>query len=69
LYADGSAGQALVISQTNGVWDPAINMPRVQALNKGGAAAVTSVSCVPAGNCVAGGSYRDSHPHFQAFVT
>ncbi len=69
LYADGSGGQAFVISQNNGAWDQAINMPRVEALNKGGAAEVTSVSCLPAGNCVAGGSYRDSHPHFQAFVT
>ena len=69
LYADGSGGQAFVISENNGAWDQAINMPRVEALNKGGAAEVTSVSCLPAGNCVAGGSYRDSHPHFQAFVT
>jgi hypothetical protein len=26
------------------------------------------VSCAPAGNCAAGGSYTDSHGHSQAFV-
>jgi hypothetical protein len=69
LYTDGSGGQAFVINENNGAWGQAINIARLKALNKGGAAEVTSVSCPPAGNCVAGGSYRDSRSHFQAFVT
>ena len=69
LYSHASTGQAFVIKETNGAWGKAVEVPGVKALNKDGAAEVTSVSCPPAGNCVAGGSYRDSHPHFQAFVT
>jgi hypothetical protein len=69
LYVDGSRGQAFVISENNGAWGQAINIRGLEALNKNGAAEVTSVSCTQAGNCVAGGSYRDSHGHFQAFVT
>jgi hypothetical protein len=68
LYTDASGGQAFVINENNGTWGQAIDVPGLQALNKDGAAEVTSVSCPPAGNCVAGGSYSDSHGHSQAFV-
>jgi hypothetical protein len=37
-------------------------------LNWGGSASVSSVSCGSAGNCVAGGSYRDRSGRTQAFV-
>jgi len=37
-------------------------------LNKGGGAFVGSVSCASAGNCAAGGLYRDGRGHYQAFV-
>src|SRR5215472_11488433 len=60
LYADASGGQAFVISENNGAWGQAINIAGLKALNKDAAAEVSSVSCPRAGNCVAGGSYRDS---------
>ena len=68
-YADSSGHQAFVVNQVNGTWHTAIEVPGTAALNRGGVAAVTSVSCAAAGNCSAGGSYADSSfPHFQAFV-
>jgi hypothetical protein len=38
------------------------------ALNAGGSAWVSSVSCVPAGNCAAGGNYSPASGNVQAFV-
>jgi hypothetical protein len=70
VYADASGdGQALVINQTNGTWGRASNIAGLKALNTDGAAAVDAVSCPRAGQCVAGGAYRDSSRHFRAFVT
>jgi hypothetical protein len=67
-YADRSGrAQAFVASERNGAWRAAIEVPGTSALNKGGAA-VTSVSCASAGNCVAGGEYEDGSGHQQAFV-
>jgi hypothetical protein len=58
-YVDGSgAGQAFVVSQVNGRWQPAIEVPGTAALNQGGAW-IVSVSCASAGNCSAGGTYGD----------
>jgi len=42
-------------------------MPGTATLNAGGNAGVT-VSCPSAGNCVAGGFYKDGSHHEQAFV-
>ena len=69
LYDASGSGQGFVVSEKNSAWRRASNLSGLRSLNKAGAAEVISVSCVPEGNCVAGGSYRDSHPHFQAFVT
>jgi hypothetical protein len=69
LYDASGAGQAFLVNENNGAWGRAVNIAGLKAMNKGGAAQVTSVSCVPAGSCVAGGGYRDSHNHFRAFVT
>jgi hypothetical protein len=49
-------------------WGTAREVPGTAALNAGGNAAVDSVSCTSAGNCSAGGSYKDSSGHQQAFV-
>jgi hypothetical protein len=54
-----------VASEANGAWHTAV---RTAALNKGAYAAVASVSCGSAGNCVAGGRYTDGSGHTQAFV-
>jgi hypothetical protein len=66
---EGASGD-FVVSESNGVWGRAINVPGLGALNKGwDGAEVTSVSCAPAGNCAAGGDYNDGHGHYQGFVT
>jgi D-alanine-D-alanine ligase-like ATP-grasp enzyme len=59
--------QALVVSQRNGTWGKAQEVPGTAALNTGGSAEISSVSCAPAGSCSAGGDYF-SHHHLQAFV-
>jgi len=62
------AGQAFVVSEVNGRWDTAKEVPGTAALSTGGGAATNSVSCATAGNCSAGGYYTDSSGHGQAFV-
>jgi hypothetical protein len=49
-------------------WGDAIEVPGTAALNDEGQAAVTSVSCSTAGNCVAGGEYQNSAAGQPAFV-
>src|SRR5258706_10491275 len=41
------------------VWGRAIEVPGLGTLNAGGEAQVSVVSCASAGNCTAGGFYRD----------
>jgi hypothetical protein len=62
--------QAWVASQVNGRWGTAIVVPGTAALNAGGDGGVTSVSCVSAGTCTAGGFYTDGSGlgNFQGFV-
>ncbi len=56
-YYAGLTYQAFVVSEVNGRWRTAIEVPGTPALNSGGAAMVNSVSCASAGNCSAGGQY------------
>jgi len=51
-----------------GTWGTAMQVPGTAALNTGGDAAITSVSCARAGNCSAGGFYTGAPHHAQAFV-
>ena len=68
-YRDGSGHtQAFVVSEKNGDWGKAIEVPGTATLNAGGDAAVGSVSCGTAGNCAAAGGYHDGSGHRQAFV-
>src|SRR6185437_9310463 len=60
--------QAFVASERHGAWRAAIEVPGTGALNKGGNAQVSSMSCTSAGDCVAGGWYTDGFGHQQAFV-
>ena len=60
--------QAFVVTEHNGTWSKAIEVPGTAALNKGGGATVNAVSCASAGNCSAGGSYTDSAGKSNAFV-
>jgi hypothetical protein len=49
--------QAFVVSEKDGHWARAIEVPGTAALNAGGIASVSSVSCAPGGTCAAGGAY------------
>jgi len=60
--------QAFVVSETNGTWGTAIDVPGLAALDARKNASVTSVSCRSAGSCAAGGTYTDASGHTQAFV-
>jgi len=69
LYTDSSGhAQALVVSERNGRWGKAVKVPGSGALNAGGAADITSVSCASAGNCAAGGFYHGASDHLQALL-
>ncbi len=68
-YLDGAGNwQGFVVSEVNGTWHTAIEVPGTATLNKSGYAGVNAVSCAPAGSCSAGGYYRDGARHMQAFV-
>jgi len=49
-------------------WGDAIKVPGTDALNVGGYASVTSVSCAGAGECAAGGFYWELSAESHAFV-
>src|SRR5437899_2730603 len=65
VFAGGAAAQA---AASGGTWGKAEEVPGPAALNAGGDAFIRAVSCASAGNCSAGGDYRDSHGLTQAFV-
>jgi hypothetical protein len=68
-YTDAAHhGQAFVVSQHNGKWGSAIEVPGSGVLNAGHAAETSAVSCGSAGNCSISGSYTDGAGHGQAFV-
>jgi hypothetical protein len=68
-YTDGRGHQqAFLVSETGGTWGAARQVPGSGALNAGGGAVATSVSCGAAGNCAAGGHYTDGGHHLRAFV-
>jgi hypothetical protein len=67
-YSDGSGhDQAFVVDQVNGKWREMIEVPGTAALNAGGNAAVTSVSCSSAGNCSAAGFYSGRSDAVQSY--
>jgi hypothetical protein len=68
-YSTRSGGftQAFVVTETNGTWGKAIEVPGLKALSVTDLAEVTAVSCVSPGNCSAGGHYSGGHGR-QAFV-
>ncbi len=69
VYLDSSYNQqGFVVSEQDGVWGRAIGVPGLGALNTGGDAQVSSVSCAPAGGCAAGGYYWDSDEIGHGFV-
>ncbi len=71
--AAGSAGGPAVRAAraavpAAGLWGRAIEVPGLGALNKGGYAQVTSLSCASAGSCAAGGFYVDRSGYQHRFV-
>jgi hypothetical protein len=60
--------QPFIVSEVNGRWGTAKQVPGAATLNAGGHAAVESVSCTAAGTCSAGGEYTSGAPATQAFV-
>jgi hypothetical protein len=67
-YEAVSGTQVFVVSQTAGKWGTAEEVPGIAALNAGGNAALNGLSCATAGNCGAGGGYKDASGNQQAFV-
>ena len=68
-YVDGHGNaQGFVVRERHAVWGRAIEVPGLGALNTGDVAGVVSVSCASAGNCAAGGNYRDRQGRRQGFV-
>jgi hypothetical protein len=68
-YVDGSSHrQVFVVSEVGGHWGMAMEVPGFAALNAGGLAQISGMSCASAGNCSAGGDYTDSTGHGQVFV-
>ncbi len=70
---DNGNAQAFVVDEVDGTWGSAIEVPGSDAMNAGGDAAVSSISCTSPGNCSAGGYYAaaeaDSEDaRSQAFV-
>jgi hypothetical protein len=67
--SDPSTSEGFVVSEKNGTWGKAIEIPHLGALNKGEDVEAVLVSCASAGNCVAGGDYLDANGgQFLAFV-
>jgi hypothetical protein len=67
---DGAGSGVFVASEKNGVWGHATTtVPGLGSL--GSPYGISSVSCPPAGNCVAGGNYQGAGGRFalQGFVT
>src|SRR5216684_3281563 len=63
-----SSGRGFVVSETNGRWGRAVEVPGLGVLNRGGNAEVSSVSCAGSGSCAAVGFYTDGGGHQQGFV-
>ncbi len=56
-YTSRRGIEVFVASERNGCWGKAIEIPGFTALNKANGGVLASISCISAGNCVAGGSY------------
>jgi len=65
---DVTSGRGFVVLRRHGRWRRAVEVPGLRALNTGGNAEVSSVSCAPPGYCAAAGFYTDGSSHQQGFV-
>jgi hypothetical protein len=60
--------EAFVVTETNGTWGTAIEVPGSAALNTGHMAGIDAVSCARPEYCAAGGYYTDATGVTQAFI-
>jgi hypothetical protein len=60
--------QAFVLTEVSGTWQTSLEVPGTAALNQGGDAQVSTVSCGSPGKCSAGGYYTGGNGYMQAFV-
>jgi len=69
-YEDAATDvQAFIVSEHQGTWQQAQQVPGFAALNQGQHDGnLNSLSCGSPGNCSAVGQYTDSSGHYQAFV-
>jgi hypothetical protein len=68
FYANGAGDQVFVVSERNGTWGNAAPVPGLGALNTGGDADVTSLSCAALGYCALGGDYITGPLQYHAYV-
>jgi hypothetical protein len=61
--------QAFLATQKNGHWDKAAEVRGASALNVGGDAEVTAISCPSAGDCAAGGYYTGARNSPELFLS
>lgn len=68
-YSDSSGNvQGLLLSEVNGVWKTPTELLPPSRSHANPALTINSLSCATAGNCVAVGSFEDSHSNGQSFV-
>jgi hypothetical protein len=67
-YCNSSGQAAFVVTEADGHWGQAQNVPGLAALNTGLAAQVNSISCPSANHCTAVGQYAQNAKHYRAFV-
>lgn len=67
-FFDGSGYQGFVVDRVGGVWQSAVTIPGLAALNVSNDAMAMNVSCSSVGNCSAAGYYVDSQYNYQLFV-
>jgi hypothetical protein len=69
IYTDAAGDeQSFVVSETNGTWGTAKEVPGFATLNQGRYAAVSGLSCASVGNCSADGLYTNAPSYEKAFV-
>ena len=60
--------QAFVLTEVSGTWQISLEVPGTAALNQGGDAQVSTVSCSSPSKCGVGGHYTGKNGYMQAFV-
>jgi hypothetical protein len=63
-----TTASVFVISEQNGHWGGAFELPGLGTLNAGGRPGPVVLSCGSAGNCATGGSYRDAAGRDHAYL-